>query len=163
MNLGPMMSLYRTIDLWSRYDMICVNIYPQNLYIGFSKGEMEILDWVHEKTGKPLIIGEWSVPAMDSELYDFGKDPYDRPLDWSWPQVMKSQAERGEVYRTCMMQLASEPYMIGAAWFKVFNANSATRRANRGLVDSGHREYIEMIQLLSSTNTEIKEKLNLLP
>ncbi|MCK4856054.1 MAG: beta-galactosidase, partial [Bacteroidales bacterium] len=128
LNLGPMMCLHRTIDLWSRYDVICVNVYPQNLFIGFSKGELEILDWVHERTGKPLIIGEWSVPAMDSELYDFGDDPFDRPLDWSWPQVMKNQSERGEAYRTCMMQLASKPYMIGAGWFKVLDVNSTTRR-----------------------------------
>ena len=163
LNLGPMMSLHKTIDLWSRYDVICVNIYPQNLYIGFSNGEMELLDWIHEKTGRPLIIGEWSVPAMDSKLYDLGEDPYDRPLDWSWPQVMKTQSERGEVYRTCMMQLASKPYMIGAGWFKVLDVNSTTRRANRGLINSEHQEYSEMIQALYSTNAEIKEKLNLLP
>ncbi|MEE9461435.1 MAG: beta-galactosidase [Bacteroidales bacterium] len=161
LNLGPMMCLHRTIDLWSRYDVICVNVYPQNLFIGYSKGELEILDWIHEKTGKPLIIGEWSVPAMDSELYDFGKDPYDRPLDWSWPQVMKNQSERGEAYRTCMMQLASKPYMIGAGWFKVLDVNSTSRRANRGLINSEHRVYSEMTGAVSSTNNEIKEKLNL--
>lgn len=161
LNLGPMMCLYRTIDLWSRYDVICVNMYPQNLFIGFSKGELEILDWVHKQTGKPVILGEWSVPAMDSELYDFGRDPFGRPLDWSWPQVMKNQSERGEAYRTCMMQLASRPYMVGAAWFKIFNANSDTRRANRGLVNGDHEVYQEMIRTVSSTNMEIREKLNL--
>lgn len=161
LNLGPIMCLHRTIDLWSRYDVICVNIYPQNLFIGFSKGELELLDWVHEKTGKPLIIGEWSIPARDSELYDFGKDPYDRPLDWSWPQVMKDQSERAAAYRTCMMQLASKPYMIGAAWFKVLDVNSTTRRANRGLINSGHQVYGEMTDAVTSTNNEIREKLNL--
>ena len=161
LNLDPMMCLYRTIDLWSKYDVICVNIYPENLYIGFSKGEMELLDWVHEKTGRPVIIGEWSVPSMDSGLYGFGQDPYQRPLDWSWPQVVRDQRTRGEVYRTCMMQLASKPYMIGAAWFKVFDANSTTRRANRGLVNGEHREYQDMTSAIRSTNHEIKERLNL--
>jgi hypothetical protein len=161
LNLGPMMCLHRTIDLWSKYDLICVNIYPQNLYIGFSKGELEILDWVHKKTGKPVILGEWSIPALDSELYDFGDDPFDRPMDWSWPQVMKNQTERGEAYRTCMMQLASKPYMTGAAWFKVFDANSTTRRANRGLINGEHEVYTEMVRAVSSTNKEIKELLNL--
>jgi hypothetical protein len=161
LNLGPMMCLHRTIDLWSRYDVICVNIYPQNLYIGFSKGELELLDWVHEKTGRPVIIGEWSVPSMDSGLYDFGRDPYQRPLDWSWPQVVRNQRIRGEVYRSCMMQLASKPYMIGAAWFKVFDANSTTRRANRGLVNGEHQEYQDMTRAIRTTNHEIKERLNL--
>ena len=98
---------------------------------------------------------------MDSELYDFGEDPFDRPLDWSWPQVMRNQSERGEVYRTCMMQLASKPYMIGAGWFKVLDVNSTTRRANRGLINSEHRDYSVMIEAVSSTNIEIKEILNL--
>ena len=89
LNLDPMGSLYRTIDLWSKYDIVCVNIYPENLFLGFSKGELEIFDWIHEKTGKPIIIGEWSIPAMDSGLYDFGEDPYGRRMDWSWPQVVK--------------------------------------------------------------------------
>jgi len=161
LNLDPMMSLYRTIDLWSRYDVICVNIYPENLYMGFDKGELEILEWVYRKTGKPIIIGEWSVPAMDSKLYEFGKDPYDRPLDWSWPQVMRNQSERAEVYRTCMLQLASKPYMIGAAWFKVLDVDSPTRRANRGLIDSEHQPYEKMIEVVRATNMEIQEKFNI--
>jgi hypothetical protein len=161
LNLDPMMCLYRTIDLWSRYDVICVNIYPENLYMGFDKGELEILEWVHRETGKPIIIGEWSVPALDSKLYGFGKDPYDRSLDWSWPQVMRNQSERAEVYRTCMLQFASRPYMIGAAWFKVLDVDSPTRRANRGLIDSEHQPYEKMIEVVRATNREIQEKFNI--
>lgn len=161
LNLDPMMSLYRTIDLWSKYDVVCVNIYPENLFLGFSKGEMEILEWIHKKTGRPIIIGEWSIPARDSGLYNFGEDPYNRPLDWSWPQVVKDQEERGRAYQTCMKQLASKPYVVGAGWFKVFDADSKTRRANRGLVDGNHRPYSEFIDIFTETNREIKNKLNL--
>jgi len=161
LNLDPMGCLHRTIDLWDRYDVICVNIYPDNLFMGFSRGELEILDWVHEKTGRPIIIGEWSVPAMDSELYRFGEDPYGRPLDWSWPQVVRNQEERGEVYRTCMYQLTGKPYTIGAAWFKVLDVNSPTRRANRGLINSHHEPYTDLIEVVKSTNEDIKEKMNL--
>ena len=161
LNLDPMMSLYRSIDLWSVYDIICINMYPENLFFGFNKGEQEILDWVHNETGKPIIIGEWSIPAMDSKLYDFGKDPFDRRLDWSWPQVVRDQKERAQIYRTCMMQLASKPYMLGAAWFKVLDVNSETRRANRGLIDDNHQQYDEFIKVFQSTNLEIKEKMGL--
>jgi hypothetical protein len=161
LNLDPMMSLYRSIDLWSVYDIICINMYPENLFFGFNKGELEILDWVHKETGKPVIIGEWSIPAMDSKLYDFGKDPFGRRLDWSWPQVVRDQKERAQTYRTCMMQLASKPYMLGAAWFKVLDVNSETRRANRGLIDDNHQQYDEFIKVFQSTNLEIKEKMGL--
>lgn len=161
LNLGPMGSLHRTIDLWSKYDIVCVNMYPENLFLGFNKGELEILDWINEKTGKPIIIGEWSIPAFDSGLYDFGKDPFDRRLDWSWPQVLNNQKERAQAYRTCMLQLASKPYMLGAAWFKVLDVNSETRRANRGLIDDNHQQYDEFIKVFQSTNLEIKEKMGL--
>jgi hypothetical protein len=161
LNLGPMASLYRTIDIWSKYDIICVNIYPENLFLGFNKGELEILEWVHEKTGKPVILGEWSIPALDSKLYDFGKDPFDRPLDWSWPQVLRNQKERALAYRTCMLQLASKPYMIGAAWFKVLDVNSETRRANRGLINDEHQPFHDFIEVFKSTNFELREKLGL--
>ena len=161
LNLGPMGSLYRTIDLWSKYDIICVNMYPENLFFGFDKGELEILDWVHEKTGKPVILGEWSIPALDSKLYDFGEDPYDRPLDWSWPQVVRDQRERAMAYRTCMMQLASKPYMLGAAWFKVLDVYSESRRANRGLIDDNHQPFQDFVEVFRSTNLEIQNRLGL--
>jgi hypothetical protein len=156
-----MPSLYRTLDLWSEYDVICVNIYPDNLYSGFSKGELEILEMIHEKTGRPIILGEWSIPAMDSGLYGFGEDPFDRPLDWSWPQVIKNQEERAKSYRNCMKQLASRPYVIGAAWFKVLDVDSPTRRANRGLINGNHEPYPEFISVFKDTNIEIKRKLNI--
>jgi hypothetical protein len=161
LNLGPMGSLYRTIDLWSKYDVICVNIYPENLFFGFNKGELEILDWVYEKTGKPVILGEWSIPAFDSNLYDFDEDPYGRPLDWSWPQVLRDQKERGQAYRTCMLQLASKPYLLGAAWFKVLDVNSETRRANRGLIDDNHQPYQDFIETFRSTNLDLMNTMNL--
>jgi hypothetical protein len=161
LNLDPMGSLYRTIDLWSRYDIVCVNIYPENLFFGFSKGELELFEWINKKTGKPIIIGEWSIPATDSELYDFGQDPLGRSLDWSWPQVVKDQKERAKAYRTCMMQLASKPYILGAAWFKVLDVNSSTRRANRGLINDDHQPYDDFIEVFQSTNLELKEKMGL--
>jgi len=161
LNLDPMMSLHRTIDLWSKYDIVCVNIYPENLFLGFSKGELEILEWIHKKTDRPIIIGEWSIPAMKSGLYNFGEDPFNRQLDWSWPQVVKNQEERAKAYQTCMKQLASRPYVLGAAWFKVLDIDSPTRRANRGLIDGNHQPYSEFIDIFTATNREIKSKLNI--
>ncbi|MFC2080750.1 beta-galactosidase [Bacteroidota bacterium] len=160
-NLGPMANLYRTMDLWGKYDLVCMNIYPQNLLFGFSPGELDIMKRLHEGTGKPVIIGEWSVPAIGPELYGFGVDPYDRPMDWSWPQVVRSQKERGEVYRACMMQLASMDFIVGAGWFKPIDVNSPIRRANRGLINGNFEPYEEMVNAIKETNGIIKEKMNL--
>jgi hypothetical protein len=60
-----------------------------------------------------------------------------------------------------MHQLASRPYLIGAAWFKVFDVNSPTRRANRGLIYGKHQLYSGFIDTFTETNKEIKDKLNL--
>ncbi len=160
-DLGYMICLYRTIDLWSKYDVIAVNIYPENLYIGFDQGELEILDWIYKQTGKPIIIGEWSVPALDSNLYEFGPDPYNRPMDGSWSQALMTQKERGETYHACMLTLTSKPYIIGAAWYKMLDIDSLSRRANRGLIDSKNNPYKEMIEMVIKTNYEIIEKMKL--
>ena len=160
-NLGPMPELYRTMDLWGRYDLICMNIYPQNLLFGFAPGELDIMKRLHEGTGRPVIIGEWSVPAIGPELYSFGVDPYDRPLDWSWPQVVRNQEERGEVYHACMMQLSALDFMVGAGWYKPIDVNSPVRRANRGLINGNFEPYEVMVDSIKETNLTIKEKMNL--
>ena len=160
-HLGPMSDLHRTMDLWGKYDLICMNIYPENLKFGFSPGELEIMNKLHRMTGKPVIIGEWSIPAIGPELYGFGTDPFDRPLDWSWPQVVRNQKERGEIYNACMMQLASMDFIIGAGWFKPIDVNSPTRRANRGLINGNFEPYKEMVDAMKKTNTKISDNLNL--
>jgi hypothetical protein len=160
-NLGPMGDLYRTLDMWGKYDLVCMNIYPQNLLFGFAPGELEIMRRLHEGTGKPVIIGEWSVPAISQELYGFGVDPYDRPMDWSWPQVVRNQKERGEVYQACMMQLASMDFVVGAGWYKPIDVNSPIRRANRGLINGNFEPYAEMVRMIKETNENLKEKMNL--
>ena len=158
-NLGPMPSLHRTIDLWSKYDVVCMNIYPQNVMFGFAPGEIELMEKLYRGTGKPVLIGEWSVPAVDSDLYSLEDDPQDRPLDWSWPKVFMTQAERGEAYKTCMRQLASLDFMLGAGWFKTLDVDSPTRRANRGLINTKHEPYAGLVSAIKETNNYINKRL----
>ena len=160
-NLGPMPELHRTIDLWGKYDMVCMNIYPDNNKIGFNPGEIEIMKKLHEGTGRPVIIGEWSIPAIDSELYAFGRDSLDRPLDWSWPQVLRTQKERGEAYEMCIRQLASLDFMTGAGWFITFDVNTGERRANRGFIDKNFELYRDLTDAMKRANNGIKEEMGL--
>jgi hypothetical protein len=160
-HLTPMPDISRTIDLWGRYDIICMNIYPENNKIGFDAGELEIMQKLHQGTGRPVLIGEWSVPAIDSKLYETGIDSLGRPLDWSWPQVVRTQKERGEVYETCMKQLASQDYIIGAGWFITMDVDTKIRRANRGLMNSRFEIYRELTSKMNKTNKEIKKGMHL--
>jgi hypothetical protein len=160
-NLGPMPAIHRTIDLWGKYDIVCMNIYPDNNKIGFNPGELEIMKKLHEGTGRPIIIGEWSIPSIDSGLYEFGTDPYGRPLDWSWPQVLKTQNERGEAYEACIKQLASLDFMIGAGWFITYDVDTPERRANRGILNNNNELYRELTNSMRKAHNEIKKEMGL--
>jgi hypothetical protein len=67
------------LDLFTAYDGIAVNLYPCNQQAGLSEAEKAVLRMVHQRTGKPILLTEWSIPALDSGLYQ-------KPdkLDWSW-------------------------------------------------------------------------------
>jgi len=161
LNLGPMPDIYRTIDLWGKYDIVCMNIYPDNNKIGFNPGELEIMKRLHEGTGRPVIIGEWSVPAIDSKLYEFGEDSLGRPLDWSWPQVLRTQKERGEAYEICIKQLASLDFIIGAGWFKTLDVDTDIRRANRGIMNGKFVLYRDLVDAMKKSHTDIKKEIGI--
>ena len=160
-NLSAMDEIYRTVDLWGRYDIVCMNIYPDNNRIGFKPGELEIMKNFYEGTGRPVIIGEWSIPAIDSELYEFGEDPHGRALDWSWPQVLRTQEERGEAYEMCIKQLASLDFMVGAGWFITFDVDTPLRRSNRGIINSEFQLYRELTDAMKKANSEVKSDLGI--
>lgn len=160
-NLGPMPELHRTIDLWGKYDIVCMNIYPDNNKIGFNPGELAIMKKFHEGTSRPVIIGEWSIPSIDSDLYAFGKDSLNRPLDWSWPQVLRTQKERGEAYDMCIRQLASFDFMVGAGWFITFDVDTKERRANRGIINKNFELYRDLTDAMKRSNNAIKEEMGL--
>lgn len=160
-NLDPMPEAYRTMDLWGKYDIVCMNIYPDNNKIGFNRGEIEIMKKLFERTGRPVMIGEWSVPAIDSGLYGFEVDSLGRPLDWSWPQVLRTQKERGEAYEVCIKQLASLNFMVGAGWFITFDANTRQRRANRGIMNTDFELYKDLTDAMKNANNDIKNELGI--
>jgi hypothetical protein len=122
---------------------------------------LDILKDLHEGTGKPVMVGEWGVPALDSGLYDHNEDPYGRRIDWSWPQVVRTQEERGEVYNACMRQLAALDFMVGAVWYRPMDADSPTRRSNRGMFNSRHEPYVELVEAMRETNTYLRKAMSL--
>ena len=76
--MGEARDVFENLDLYSGYDAVAVNIYPSNLTAGMDPGERQYLTLLHERTGKPLLVTEWSVPARKcpSAL---------RPRRWSPP------------------------------------------------------------------------------
>lgn len=145
--------VFDNLDLYKDFDGIAVNIYPSNEQWGLDDGERQYLTLMHEKTGKPLMICEWSVPARDSHLYD-----NERRLDWSYPQLMDTQEQRAQQAAHVMAEFWNMPFVVGAHWFSWGDFNSSNRKSNRGLFTSDGEPWIDVQKSLKSINLKINER-----
>jgi hypothetical protein len=122
-----------------------VNIYPANLSPGLNPAERQIFRFVHEKTGRPLLIGEWSVPALDSGLYN---NP--NKLDWSYKETVDTQRERARQAARVLTDFYNLPYMVGAHWFIWRDIDNDKRQANRGLFKVSGEPWTELQDALKN-------------
>jgi len=148
--IGEPRDVLDNLDLYRDFDAIAVNIYPANVTAGLDPAERQFLELVHERTGRPVIIGEWSVPALDSGLYDNPKR-----LDWSYPQTVENQAQRARQAAQFLTDLYNLPFLIGAHWFTWSDIDSAVRQANRGLFKATGEPWRELQDALQALNAEI--------
>jgi len=151
--IGEIRDVLENLDLYSGFDGLCVNIYPGNLQPGLGESEIELLKLMHARSGKPILIGEWSVPALDSGLYD---NP--NALDWSYPQTVCTQTERARQAATILAQLYNLPFIVGAHWFTWRDFDSAVRRANRGLFRASGEPWLELQTSLSGIQGAINAR-----
>jgi agarase len=156
-NMGGLGVWMRTIDLCSAYDIVACNLYPDNQEPGVGEAGLQVLREVARRTGRPMIIGEWSVPAMDSGLYEGKK----HTLDWSFPQAVPTQAIRATQAAAIVTDYYNEPYMVGAHWFIYSDFDSPDREANRGLVRSDGTPYEELTSALTKVHGRVTESLQI--
>jgi agarase len=142
----------RLIELYIGYDGIAINMYPANRAPGLSEPEKAVFRMAHEKTGMPIIVGEWSVPAIDSGLYD---DP--DLLDWSWPECVDTQQDRARQAALVTVDFYNLPFIVGAHWFTWQDIDDSRRRANRGLLTADGRRYAELLEGLARAHEAIAE------
>jgi hypothetical protein len=138
------------LDLYEPFDGIAINIYPSNQSAGLNDHERSVYRLAHEITGKPIIVGEWSVPAADSGLYD---DP--EMLDWSWNELVETQAERARQAACVAADFYNMPFMVGAHWFTWKDIVDEQRRANRGLFAADGKPWQEVIDSLRNAHREM--------
>lgn len=90
---------------------------------------LEDLRRVHEVTGLPLILTEFSFKAMDSGL----------PNTRGAGSPLRTQADRADQLERYVKALVSEPYAIGYHWFQYFDQPAEGRfdgeNSNFGLVN----------------------------
>jgi hypothetical protein len=132
------------LDLFAAYDGIAVNMYPCNQRPGLSEAEKTVLRGVHEKTGRPILLTEWSIPALDSGLY---QNP--DKLDWSWEQVVTDQTERAAQAARVAADHYNLPFIVGSHWFTLHDIDNDRRQANRGLYRSNGEPWPELMKALN--------------
>lgn len=155
-NMGGHEAWMRTIDLASAYDIVACNLYPSNQAPGVGKAGLQVLREVARRTGRPMIMGEWSVPAMDSGLYEMRK----AGLDWSFPQTVPTQDIRAAQAARIAGDYYNEPYMVGAHWFIYRDFDTEKREANRGLVRSDGTPYEALTKALTDFHASIADHIS---
>lgn len=150
--LGEISDVLENIDLYRDFDVIAFNIYPANRTAGLDPSERQMLEEIHRRSGRPILIGEWSVPALDSGLYS---NP--ARLDWSYPQTVSTQAERAQQAAQVGADFYNLPYVVGAHWFIWRDIDSATRQANRGLFKADNTPWPELTRALTELNHRLPQ------
>ena len=143
------------IELFAPYNGIATNLYPANRVPGLSPDERACLTILHERTGKPVLVTEWSIPALDSRLYDA-----DRKLDWSFAKAVGTQVERAHQAAKVQIDLANLPFVIGSHWFIWRDIDRQDRRSNRGLTQANGEPWQQLQNALQTANERIAEAIN---
>ncbi len=133
-------------------DVISVNLYPR------FEPEGELPDWQitqleqwHRLSGKPLLISEWSFPALDSGL----------PCTTGAGLRVETQAQRAAASATYLKALASLPYVVGSSYFMWVDepalglAAHHPENTNYGLVNERDEPYPDLTEALAKANQEV--------
>ena len=146
--------VFDNMDCYSGFDGMAINLYPSNDVWGLDMSERQYFELMHELTGKPLMVCEWSVPARDSHLYDNWNK-----LDWSFPQLMRTQTLRARQIAQCMADWYNMPFIVGTHWFTWADFDSPTRQSNRGMFKSNGEPWPEVMETLGSMNKRITKEV----
>jgi hypothetical protein len=136
----------RIADLLSVYDIVDVNLYPQLGRDHHVKSRLEILQYMYEKSGRPIINGECGIAARTSGIPS---------APWWEAKTVDTQLQRGIGYKNILSTLANLPFMIGFQWYKWEDGTEAYLR-NCGLIDSENKPYHDMIWQVEKVNAQIK-------
>ena len=108
-----------------------------NYYVNDACLDLELFRMMHEQSGQPIMIGEYSFHALD------GRSGNRNTVGFA-AQVLDQQA-RADGYRLFTTRLARLPYLVGADWFQWSDEPPSGRGdgedVNFGVVDVDDRPY----------------------
>lgn len=160
---------YCPFDLFARdgdtgFDLVAVNVYDgvhafAEPWLGDGLGKL------HERSGLPVIVSEFSVRARISGWSNRGGAAAFVPTDDTDDQI-----QRGAYYREQIEQLAAMPFVLGAswhAWSDRYLAADAAHQIDMGLVrcDDAARGFVagarwpEIDDRIADTNCNIMDRI----
>ncbi|MFB0515036.1 MAG: beta-galactosidase [Candidatus Neomarinimicrobiota bacterium] len=135
------------IDLFSKYDIVCTNLYARSGG-SYAPDQMALLQYLHDQTGRPLLIGEFSFHANESNI----------PLDQWGDKIVATMEERGQAYNRTLLSWAYLPYMVGAHFYKWCNGYGPVGRyrgRNAGIVNDQNEAYQPFVEMVTETNRRV--------
>jgi hypothetical protein len=144
------------IPLAGRYnDVFTINIYPWiDLGTGKVRDAAARLARYYQLAGKPMIITEWSFPALDAGL----------PCRHGAGMRVDTQAQKARCYQLFAELLADLPFMVGYHYFEYLDepaegiSSTFPEDSNYGLVNIKDEPYPELTALATTVNAAAAER-----
>ncbi|MGQ9487837.1 MAG: beta-galactosidase [Armatimonadota bacterium] len=143
------------LDIAGKYcDVISINTYPR-----IDLQAKRVLDWeerlreYHRQSKRPLMITEWSFPAMDSGL----------PNKHGAGMRVDTQQQRAECFRIFQSTLFQLPFMVGSDFFMWADepalgvSSTFPEDSNYGLVNEQGEPYRELVQTATALQAKVYE------
>ena len=124
---------------WKGYDFIAVNTYPMAKWgdAVFTDRQMNALRLAHQATGRPVLLTEWGVQALDVNMQSPSAQLY-------------TQAERGRGYEKALRQIVENlPFVAGVVTFG-FQHLADSEGQGWGVVDNEGNPYVDYINGMNS-------------
>ncbi|MDD3886289.1 MAG: beta-galactosidase, partial [Victivallaceae bacterium] len=133
-------------------DVISINTYPvfDPATTDFSQLKA-FFDRIHQKTGRPLFLTEWSFAALDAGL----------PCRAGGGMRVDSQRERALAAEKIQRFIASLPYFVGSSFLMYVDQSpygrspGSSENCNYGLVNENDEPYRELTTMFTRVNAEV--------
>lgn len=142
-------------DICGRYcDVVTFNSYPRiNLATGDLSDLAKLYTGYFEMAQKPMMITEWSFPALDSGL----------PCKHGAGMRVDTQAQKAECYRLFQSLMFRLPFMVGSDYFMWVDepalgiSDTFPEDSNYGLVDEHDNPWPELTAMATRINAQVAE------
>ena len=145
-------------DIWDiageHCDIVSFNMYPRiDVERGVPLSVVETIEGWHEACRKPMMITEWSFPALDSGL----------PCKHGAGMRVDTQTQRTQCFNHFQTMLFSLPFMVGSDFFMFVDepalgiSESFPEDTNYGLVNEDDEPYPELTAAAASLNPRVYE------